>query len=166
MYSTVNKLCLTIIITLPLSGCLELNRQDNTATTKTVETVGVKDGNPIQITETTTEKTIAESQVQAGVDVSKALSAGFAAIRGDFLKVIESMKPAEAKTTGMDLTTSSALGGAASLGLLAIREYFARKQAQKEAEEEYARANANHDRAEAYAKELEPTVAKTITMPS
>lgn len=122
---------LIIAMACMLVGCADFNRQEQTATTRTVERVGIEQGQPTQITETTTERTASESQAQAGVDVGKAITSAMAALRGDLITAIQAMKPADPpKPSGIDLT-SGAVGTAVGVGMLALRELMARKQAQQ-----------------------------------
>lgn len=156
MYSTVSKL-FALSLCLLLTGCWESNRQAETAKTKTVETVGIQAGQPTQLTETTTERIVTDEKMQAGVDVSKALTAGLAAIRGDFMKALEQMRP----SSSLDGTTGGLATGAVSMGLLYLREFMLRRKRDCEVDEEYQRANEAHAREVELAKQLPPTNSTT-----
>jgi hypothetical protein len=145
-----------------VSGCFTSTRQENVASEKTEERVGIESGQPTQLTITTRERVITDSNTQSGIDVAKAITAAMAGFKGDFLTAIAQLKPSDPKPM-FDGTTGGIAAGAASLGLLALREFMARRQAQRDAEEEWKRANANHDRAESYAKQLPPATAQTTT---
>jgi hypothetical protein len=120
-----------------LSGCFSSNRQEQVATTRTTERVGIEQGQPTQLTETVVEKTTAVEQTQAGVDVAKAVTAAMAGFR-------------------LDLGTGGLAGAAGTLGLLALREFMARRKAQQDAEDEWKRANESHAREVELAKQLPP----------
>ena len=164
MYSTV-KLSL-LICTVYLTGCAA-QRQEQTSTVRTEERVGIEAGQPTQLTVTTQEKTVLQSETQGGVDVAKAITGALAAFKGDFMTALAQMKPAEPKPIGFDGTTGGLVAGAASLGLIALREFMARKKAQEDAEAEWKRANDAHAREVELAKQLPPpeTVPNTITRP-
>jgi hypothetical protein len=134
-----------------------------------VETVGIDRGQPTQMTTTTTERTASESQAQAGVDVGKAIAAGMAALRGDMITAIQAMKPAPVDFApviqaiaaskpagGIDGTTGGLGGAAAGLGLLALREFMAKRKADADAEEGWRKAQEAHEREVALARQLPP----------
>lgn len=163
MYWTARILALvTIFVT---TGCYSSNRQDQTSTVKTEERVGVEAGQPTQLTITTQEKTVAQSETQAGVDVGKAITGAMALFEGRFMTALAQMKPAEPKGLGIDGTTGGLAAGAASLGLIALREFLARRQAQNDANDEWKRANDAHMREVELAKQLPPPSSNTITRP-
>lgn len=170
-----------LLLALLFTGCAEYNRQESTATTKTVERVGIEQGQPTQITETTTERTALESKAQAGVDVAKTMQAGFAMLQGNLTSLIEAAKPAPVDFApviaaisaskpsggGIDGTTGTALAG---LGVVALQQYLAtrkaeerarlereeKERARKDADAEWERANASHAREVELAKQLPP----------
>ena len=142
------------ILAVCLTGCFQSNRQEQTSLVKTEERVGIEAGQPTQLTITTNEKTVLQSETQAGVNVEKAISAGLALIEGKFMTMLASMKPAEVKPVGFDGTTGGLVAGAASLGLIALREFMARKQAQSDADAEWKRANESHAREVELAKQV------------
>lgn len=142
-----------------LSGCVSSNRQEQEATTRTTDRVGIERGQPTQITETVVERKTVDVQAQTGVDVGKAIAAGMAAVKGDILGAIASMKPADPpKATGLDGTTGGLMAGAASLGLIALREWAAKRAAAKDAEEGWQKAQEAHKREVEMAKQLPPPV--------
>lgn len=152
-----------IFALLMLAGCAA-NRQEQTATTRTVERVGIEQGQPTQITETTTERTALESKAQAGVDVSKAMQAGFAMLQGNLTSLIEAAKPApvdfapviaaisagkpapvdfqpvltalSAGKPGIDGTTGTLAGGLIGTALLAFQQHMATRRAEERARQE------------------------------
>ena len=155
-------LLLTLLVT---QGCFTSNRQDQTTTVKTEDRVGVEAGQPTQLTITTKEQVVLQSETQAGVDVGKLITASMAAFKGDILGALAQMKPIEPKSVGFDGTTGGLAAGAASLGLIALREFLARKQAQRDANDEWTRANDAHAREVELAKQLPPPTPTTITRP-
>jgi hypothetical protein len=166
MYWSVNLLvAVTLFVT---AGCYSSNRQDQTSTVKTEERVGVEAGQPTQLTITTQEKTVLQSETQAGVDVGKAITGAMALFEGRFMTALAQMRPADPKTVGFDGTTGGLAAGAASLGLIALREFMARKKAQSDADDEWKRANDAHQREVELAKQLPPSqnaTPNTITRP-
>jgi hypothetical protein len=142
-----------IIALLCLSGCFSSNRQEQTATVKTTERVGIEQGQPTQITETVREQAVTNAHMDSGVDVAKAITAAMAGFKGDFLTAIAQLKPAE-PPQGIDGLTGGIGAAAASLGLIALREFMARKKAQQDADDEWRRANESHAREVELAKQL------------
>lgn len=153
--STIARLYLVVII-LVTCGCFSSNRQDQTTTVKTEERVGVEAGQPTQLTITTQEQVVLKSETQTGVDVGKAITGAMALFEGRFMTALAQLKPAESKPVGFDGTTGGLAAGAASLGLIALREFMARKQAQRDANDEWTRANEAHAREVELAKQLPP----------
>lgn len=166
MYSTVSKLSLFIILAM-IIGCASQARQSGT-TEKIVERVGVEQGQPTQVTETTRERTVTDIQASAGVDVGKVVTAAMSVFEGKFMTALAQLKPSEqSPSNGIDGLTGGIGAAAASLGLIALREFMARKKAQQDADEEWQRANASHAREVELAKQLPPTqpIATTKTTP-
>lgn len=146
-----------IIPLLFLSGCWTSNRQEQEATTRTTDRVGIERGQPTQITETVVERKTIDSQAQSGVDVGKAVAAGMAAVKGDIMGAIASMKPADPpRDSGLDGTTGGLMAGAVSLGIIALREWAAKRAAAKDAEEGWQKAQEAHKREVEMAKQLPP----------
>lgn len=166
MYVQQFIISLACFLALLLTGCASQARQTGTVQ-RVTERVGVEAGQPVQITETTTERSTAEVQANAGPDVAKVVGAAMAGFKGDILGALQSLKPAEpAPSGGIDMGTGGAIGTAVTMGALALRELLARKQAQKDAEDEYKRANEAARRAEEYARHLPPPTTPTPNVPS
>lgn len=147
-----------------LCGCVNSNRQEATATTRTTERVGIEQGKPTQVTETVVERSTTDEKTQAGVDVSKAIAAGFAAIRGDIpgavMAAVAQMKPAEPPAGGLDGTTAGLGIAAAGLGINALRDYLTKRALSKDRDEGWQKAQEAHQREVELARQLPPVTAQ------
>lgn len=158
---------------LALTGCASQARQTGTIQ-RVEERVGIEHGQPTQLSVTTTERSTSDMQASAGVDVGKAVAAAMAGLKGDLVSAIHALKPADPSPSGgIDLGTSGAIGTAATLGALALREWIGRRQeraekerARAEVDEEYRRANDAQRRAEEYARHLPPPAVPTPNVQS
>ncbi len=140
-----------------LPGCFSSNRQENTATVRTEERVGIDGGQPTQLTITTQEKTILQSETQSGVDLEKAVTGAVALAEGRFMKALAQLKPADPTPAGFDGTTAGLGLAAAGLGINALRDYLAKKALAKDRDEGWEKADAAHAREVELAKQLPPT---------
>jgi hypothetical protein len=150
---------ITALLLVGVPGCLTETRQAQEATTRTTERVGIEQGQPTQVTETTVERKTLDSQAQAGVDVGKAVAAGMAALKGDIVTVLAQMKPADPKPAGFDGTTAGLGLAAAGLGINALRDYLMKKSLAKDRDEGWQKAEEAHAREVELAKQLPPPKA-------
>lgn len=160
MAVTVFKYIASLLTLIILTGCFTESRQEQRDTKRVEEKVGIEAGQPTQLTTTTTEQQVDNSQIQAGVDVSKALTAGLAAIRGDIIGVLKEFKQAQvapaaiSEPSGINGTTGGIIG---TVGLLALREFMARRKADQDAKDAHELKDQAHAREVALAKQLPPT---------
>lgn len=148
---------LIIPAALIMAGCLNSNRQENVQLTRTTERVGIEQGQQTQISETVVERSTTDEKTQSGIDVGKIVAMAVAAAKGDIISAIQEMRPTEPKSSGgIDGATGGLAAGAASLGLIALREYFAKRAASRDAEEGWQKAQEAHAREVDLARQLPP----------
>jgi len=92
------------ILLLALSGCIQSNTRSQTRIT------GMIGAEPVELTAS------GHSQVSSGVDVSKAIAAGMAAVRGDITGALAQLKPADDGFSNGEL----AMGGTGIASALAL----------------------------------------------
>lgn len=150
-----------------LSGCLNANREENTATLKEETRTGIEAGKPTNVRIVTREQTETQGKTSAGVDVEAAIKAAVSASMGDISGALAALKPQDlgpilAKFSAMEAkapqgTDWATLAAAAASAL--IPAAGAGVVLHKKAKDAEARAHAANERSIYYAEKVDPETA-------